>query len=74
LKWRRINNGELFDLCFSPNNVWVIKSRRMRWTGHVARRGNRRGAYWVLVGRSQEKNPLGKPRFRREDNIKVDFQ
>jgi hypothetical protein len=57
----------------SPNIVRVIKSRRMRWVGHVARIGQRRGLYWVLVGKIEGKRPLGIPRHRWEDNIKMDF-
>jgi len=52
----------------------VIKSRRMRWTGHVARMGERRGVYRVLVGKPEGKRPLGRPRRRCEDNIKTDLQ
>jgi hypothetical protein len=74
LKWRRLHNEELCDLYFSPNIVWVIKSRRMRWAEHVFPMGNRRGVYRVLVGRPQGMNPLGTSRFRGENNIKIDFQ
>ena len=56
------------------SNVTVIKSRRMRWTGHVARMGERRGVYRVLVGKPEGKRPLGRPRRRCEDNIKTDLQ
>jgi len=72
-EWRRLHNDELNDLYCSPNIVWVIKSRRMRWAGHVARRGERRGVYRVLVGKHEGKRPLGTPRLW-EDNIKMDFQ
>ena len=61
------------DLYFSPNVVRVIKSRRMRWAGHVARMGERKGVYRVLVGKPQGKRLLGVPRRRWEDNIKMDF-
>jgi len=54
--------------------VRVIKSRRMRWSGHAARMGERRGVYRVLMGRPEGKRPLGRPRRRWEDNIKVDLQ
>ena len=64
----------LYDLYSSQNIVWVIKSRRMRWAGHVARMGNRRGSYKVLVGRPQGRSPLGIPGFRKQDNIKMEFQ
>ena len=58
-EWRKL---ELNDLYCSPNIIRVIKSRRMRWAGHVAHMGERTGAYRVLVGRPERKNPLGKPR------------
>jgi hypothetical protein len=64
---------KLHDLYSSPNIVRVIKSRRMRWAGHVARMGEGRGAYRVLVGRPKGKRPLGRPRHRWEDNIKMDL-
>jgi hypothetical protein len=63
-EWRKLHNEELNDLYCSPNIVWVIKSRRMRWAGHVARMGDRRGAYRVLVGKPERKRPLGRPRRR----------
>jgi len=63
----------LNDLYCSPNIVGVIKSRRMRWAGHVARMGERRGFYRVLVGESEGKRPFGRPRRRWEDNIKMDL-
>jgi len=58
----------------SPNIVQVIKSRRMRWTGHVARTGEERGVYRFLEGKSQGKRPLGRPRRRWVDNIRTDLQ
>ena len=61
-------------MCSSPNIVWVTKSRRTRWAGHVARMGERRGVHRVLVGKSEEKTPLGRNRRRWEDNIKKDLQ
>jgi hypothetical protein len=61
---RRQHNEELNDLYSSPNIVRVIKSRRMRWAGHVARMGEGRGAYRVLVGRPEGRRPLGRPRHR----------
>jgi hypothetical protein len=70
--WRKLRNDELHDLYSSPNIVRVIISRRMRWAGHVARMG--RGAYRVLVGRPEGKKPLGRPRRRGEDNIKMDLR
>jgi len=63
-EWRRLHNEELNDLYSSPNIVRVIKSRRMRWTGHVARMGEERGVYRVLVGKLEGKRPLGRLRRR----------
>jgi hypothetical protein len=62
------------DLYSSPNIIRVIKSRRMIWAGHVACMGEKRGAYRILVGRSEGSRPLGRPRRRREDIIKMDLQ
>ena len=64
----------LNDLYTSPNIVRVIKSRKMRWAGHVARTGERKVLYRVFVGKPEGKRPLGKPRRRWEDNIKMDLQ
>jgi hypothetical protein len=72
-EWRRYNE-EINDLYSSQNIIRVIKSRRMRWAGHVARMGEGRGAYMLLVGRPEGRRPLGRPRRRREDNIKTDLQ
>jgi hypothetical protein len=69
--WRKLHNDELHSLYSSPNIVRVIKSRRMRWAGHVACRGEGRGVYGVLVGRPEGKRPLGRHRRRWEDNIKM---
>ena len=63
-EWRRLQNKELNDFYSSPNIVRVIKSRRMRWAGHVARMGEERGVYRVLVGKPKGKRPLGRPRRR----------
>jgi hypothetical protein len=68
--WRKLHNDELHSLYSSPNIVKVIKSSRMRWAGHVARMGEGRGVYRVLVGRPEGKRPLGRPRRRWENNIK----
>ena len=73
-EWRRLHNEELNDLYSSPNIVRVIKSRRMRWAGYVARMGEEREAYRVLVGKPEGKRPLGRPRRRRVDNIMMDVQ
>jgi hypothetical protein len=71
---RKLHNDGLHSLYSSPNIVRVIKSRKMRWAGHVARMGEGRGAYRVLVGRPEGKRPLGRPRRRWEDNIKMDLR
>ena len=73
-EWRRLHNEELNDLYSSPNIVRVIKSRRMRWAGHVARMGEERGVYRVLVGKPEGRRPLGRPRRRWVDNIRMDLQ
>ena len=67
----RRHNETLYDL--HPPNSWVIKSTRMRWAGHVAHMGKRRGAYRILVGRSAERRPIGRPRHRWWDDIKMDL-
>jgi hypothetical protein len=72
-EWRRLHNKELNDLYSSPNVTQVIKSRRMRWTGNVACMGENRRAYRILVGRPEGRRPLGRPRCRCEDNIKMDL-
>jgi len=72
--WRKLCNEELNDLYSSPNIVRMIKSRKMRWTEHVARMGEKRGVYRVLVGNPEGKRPIGRPRFRWEDNIKMYLQ
>jgi len=73
-EWRRLHNEELNDLYCSPNIVRVIKSRRMRWAGHVARMGEDWGVYRVLVGKPEGRRPLGRPMHRWVDNIKLDLQ
>jgi hypothetical protein len=69
-----MHNDEFHNLYSSLNIVRVIKSRGMRWAGHVTRRGEGRGVYRVLVGRPKGKRPLGRPRSRWEDNIKMDLR
>jgi hypothetical protein len=73
-EWRRLHNKKLFALYSSPNIIRVIKSRRLRWAGHVARMGERRGAYRALVRKPEGRRPLGRPRLRWEDNIKMDLR
>ena len=63
-EWRKLHNEELNDLYSSPNIVRVLKSRRLRWAGHVARMKEGRGVYKVLVGKLEGKRPLGRPRHR----------
>ena len=71
---RKLYNEEFRDLYPLPNIVRVVKSRRMRWAGHVARMGEGRGVHRVLVGKPEGKRPLGRPRRRWEDNINMDLQ
>jgi hypothetical protein len=73
-EWRRLHNKELYALYSSPNIIWVMKSRRLRWAGHVACMGERRGVYRALVGKPEGRRPLGRPRCRWEDNIKMDLR
>jgi hypothetical protein len=73
-EWRRLHNEELYDLYSSVNIILVMKSRRRRWAGHVARMGEGRGAYRILVGRPEGRRPLGRPRRRWEDNNKMNLQ
>ncbi|KAJ4448554.1 hypothetical protein ANN_10572 [Periplaneta americana] len=73
-EWRKLHNAELHALYSSPDIIRNIKSRRLRWAGHVARMGESRSAYRVLVGRPEGKRPLGRPRRRWEDNIKMDLR
>ena len=70
-EWRKLHNEELNNLYSSLNNVRVVKSRIMRWAGHVARMREGRGVYRVFVGKLEGKRPLGRPRRRWEDNIKM---
>jgi len=73
-EWRRLHNEELNDLYCSPNIVRVLKSRRMRWAGHVARMDEEREVYRVLVGKLEGRRPLGRPRRRWVVNIRMDLQ
>jgi hypothetical protein len=73
-EWRKLHNEELNNLYSSPNIVWVIKSRRMKWEGHVARMGEGIDVYRVLVGKPEGRGPLGRPRCRWEDNIRMDLR
>ncbi|KAJ4429626.1 hypothetical protein ANN_21827 [Periplaneta americana] len=73
-EWRKLHNTELHALYSSPDIIRNLKSRRLRWAGHVARMGESRNAYRVLVGRPRGKRPLGRPRRRWEDNIKMDLR
>jgi hypothetical protein len=72
--WSKLHNDELHSLYSSPNIVRVIKSRRMRWAGHVAHMGEGRDVYRILVVRPEVKRPLGRPRRRWGDNIKLDLR
>ena len=69
-EWMKLHNEELNDLYSTPNIIRVIKSRNIRWAGHVACMGERRGVYRVLMGKPEGKRPLGRPR-NRQDNIKM---
>jgi hypothetical protein len=73
-EWRKLHNEELNDLYSLPNIVRVVKSRRMSWAGHVARMWEDGGVHRVLVGKPEGKRPLGRPRRRWENNIKMDLQ
>jgi len=72
-EWRRLHNEELNDLYSSPTIVGVIKSSRTRWAGHVALMGEERGVNRVLVGKPEGRRPLGRPRRRWVDNIRMDI-
>jgi len=73
-EWRKLHNEELRDLYSLPNIVWVVKSGKMGWAGQVARMGEGRVVHRVLVGKPEGKRPLGRPRLRWEDNIKIDVR
>jgi hypothetical protein len=72
--WRKLYNEELHNLYASPNIIRMMKSRRMRWAGHVARMGEKRNPYRILVGKPERKKPLGRPRCRLADSIKIDLR
>jgi hypothetical protein len=72
--WGKLHNEELHNLCCSPSIIRIMKSRRMRWAGHVARMGERRSAYRIMVGKPEGKRPLRRPRRRWEDHIKMDLR
>jgi hypothetical protein len=71
--WRKLHNEELHNLYSSPSIIRIIKSRRMRWAGHVARMEEKRNVYRLLAGKPEGKRPLGRPRRRLRDNIKMDL-
>jgi hypothetical protein len=72
--WRKLHNEELHNLYSSPSIIRMMKSRRMKWAGHVARMGEKRNAYRILVGIPEGKRPLGRLRRRWVDNIKMDLR
>jgi hypothetical protein len=71
--WKKLHNEELHNLYSSPSIIRIIKSRRMRWAGHVARMGEKRNVYRLLVGKPKGRRPLGRPRRRWIDNIKMEL-
>jgi hypothetical protein len=73
-EWRKLHNGELHNLYSSPDIIRQIKSRRMRWAGHVACMGEGRNVYRVLVGKPKGRRPLDRPRHKWEDGIKMDLR
>jgi hypothetical protein len=72
-EWRKLHNEELHDLYFSPSIIRIIKTRRRRWAGHVSRMGEKRNAYRLLVGKPEGRRPLGRPRRRWLDGIRMDL-
>jgi hypothetical protein len=73
-EWRKLHSEELHNLYSSPDIIRQVKSRRMRWAGHVAHMGEERNMYKVLVGKPEGKRPLGRPRRRWEDGIRLDLR
>jgi hypothetical protein len=71
--WRKLHNEELHNLSSTPSIIRIIKMRRMRWVGHVARMGEKKNVYRLLIGKPEGKRPLGRPRRSWMDNIKMDF-
>jgi hypothetical protein len=71
--WRKLHDEELHDLYSSPSTTRIIKARGVRWAGHVVRMGENRNAYSLLVGKSERRRPLGRPRRRWLDNIRMDL-
>jgi hypothetical protein len=71
--WRKLHDEELLNLYYSPSIIRIFKSRRMRWAGHVVQMGEKRNACRLLVGKPEGKRPLGRPRHRRMDNIRMDI-
>jgi hypothetical protein len=72
--WGKLHNEELHKFYSSLNIIRMIKSRRMRWAGHLIRMGKTRNGYWILVGKPEGKRPLGRPRCRWVDNIKMNLR
>jgi hypothetical protein len=72
-EWRKLHNEELHDLYSSPSIIRIIKARKMRWAGHVARMGEKRNAYRLLAGKPEGRRALGRPRCRWLDNIRMDL-
>jgi hypothetical protein len=72
-EWRKLHNEELHDLYSSPSIIRIIKARRVRWAGHVVRRGEKRNSYRLLVGKPEGRRPLGRPRLKWLDNISMDI-
>jgi hypothetical protein len=71
--WRKLHNEEVHNLYFLPSIIRMIKSRRMRWVGHEAGMGEKSNAYRILVGKPEGKRPLGRPRYRLENNTKMNL-
>jgi hypothetical protein len=72
--WRKLHNEELHNLYSLPSTITMTKPKRMRWAGHVARMEEKRNAFRILVGKPEGKSPLGRPKCRWVDNIKIDLR